>query len=130
MPEQPESASVNYYAREEISDMIGNPPSWLMRSGISMVGLVLVSVLIITNYISYPDKIKGMGMLTSESPPIELMSKTTGYIDTLLVTPHQKVSQGAPILYIKNPALPADIAQLEEWMALYAKARARAAYSC
>ena len=43
-------------SQTEINDLIGNPPSWLLRSGITMVGIVTIIVLGGSYFFKYPDK--------------------------------------------------------------------------
>lgn len=111
--------SVVSNTQEEVDDLIGHSPSWLLRSGISMFALVFFTVFSMSYFIKYPDKIEGTGTLTSESPPIELVSRSNGYIDTLLVQEDQVVRKGDIIAHISNTTNPAEIASLEAWIETY-----------
>jgi multidrug resistance efflux pump len=102
--------------RAEIDDFIGIHPNWLLRSGISIVALVLVAIFCLSYFIQYPDKIVARGILSSENPPIEIKSKVGGVIDKLLVADQSNVTQNDPILYIKNTAASDDIQVLETFV--------------
>ena len=121
MPQNEQEIIIQRATREEISDLIGNAPSWLLRSGISMIALVFFTVLGIGYFIKYPDKIQGTGTLTSLSPPIELVSRSDGYIDTILVKDNQAVKKDQVILYVNNTTNPEQIEQLTEWINEYEK---------
>jgi len=121
MPQNEQEIIIQRATSEEISDLIGNAPSWLLRSGISMIALVFFTVLGIGYFIKYPDKIQGTGTLTSLSPPIELVSRSDGYIDTILVKDNQAVKKDQVILYVNNTTNPEQIEQLTEWINEYEK---------
>ena len=111
--------------RAEIDDFIGIHPSWLLRSGISIVALVLVAVFCLSYFIQYPDKIVARGILSSENPPIEIKSKAGGIIDKLLLADQSTVTQNDPILYIKNTAASEDIQALETFIQGFQKGTIR-----
>ena len=85
-----------------MDDLIGNPPGWILQSGITLIAFVAAVILIATAFISYPDKINGKGMLSSTLPPIQHFSKTDGIIDSIYVTTGQKVHTSDTIAYISN----------------------------
>ena len=85
-----------------MDDLIGNPPGWILRSGITLIGFVVLVIITASAFISYPDKINGKGMLSSTLPPIQHFSKTDGIIDSIYVMTGQKVKTGDTIVYISN----------------------------
>lgn len=115
-----EELIMNNYGRDEVSDLIENPPSWLLRSGIAMVGLIICSILAVSSFIKYPDKIVATGILTSETPPVEIISKSDGYIENIFIEDLENVPAGKALFTIKNTANQADIFLLENWIEEYA----------
>lgn len=105
----------------EVNDIIGNPPSWLLRSGIGLIALVFTSILTVAYFIQYPDKINGLGTLTASSPPVELIARASGHIDSILVKNDSLVQQGDLILLMDNPTAIEDIRQLQKWINAYLK---------
>ena len=103
----------------EVNDLIGNPPSWLLKSGISMVALVTFIILTMSYFFEYPDKIQGVGSLTSSSPPIKLVSGSRGYIEELLTNEGEQVTEGERLIYIKNTTNPGQIELLLSWIDEY-----------
>jgi len=106
---------------QDMNDLIGNPPSWLLRSGITMVGIVVGTVLLATYFISYPDKLSSTGILTGENPPIELISRANGYIENIHQSEGTFVKKGEPVIYISNTTDKDQLRTLEEWIANYQK---------
>ena len=106
-------------SQSEIEDLIGNPPGWLLRSGISMVAIVFSILLGGSYFFKYPDKLVGMGTLTSSSPPIEILSRTTGYIDQIHLKEGDIVEQGESIVFINNATDESQLNKLVGWIDKY-----------
>lgn len=106
---------------QAMNDLIGNPPSWLMRSGITMVGIVVGTVMLATYFISYPNKLSSTGILTAENPPIELISRATGYIENMHKEEGAVVEKGEPVVYISNTTDKDQLRTLEQWITKYRK---------
>jgi len=92
------------FNHSNMDDLIGNPPGLLLRSGITMIALVTAIILIMSWFISYPDKITASGILTTTHPPIEILAKDGGKIKSIYVKEGDTLTKGDPILYIKNDA--------------------------
>ncbi len=103
----------------EIRDLIGNPPGWLLHSGISMVAIVTSILLVGSFCFKYPDKLVGHGILTSTTPPIEIISRTNGYIDLIIFEEGEEVNKGDIIIQINNTTDQAQLAQLQDWIEIY-----------
>lgn len=102
-----------------IEDLIGVPPGFLLRSGITIVGIFTATIVMLTYFISYPDKLTCQGSLTSSFPPIGVVSKSQGYIEDILVANHSEVRIGQSILNLHSTT---DLEQLEElkiWIKKY-----------
>ena len=57
MPNQTNQISNNYGTNQQIDDLIGIAPNWLLKSGITIVFLVTAVILTLSAFIKYPDKI-------------------------------------------------------------------------
>ena len=112
---------VMYASREELNDLIGNAPGWLLRSGIMMIALVTILVLGMSAVISYPDKIIATGIVTTTRPPMRLVAHRTGRIEHILIENGRDVIKGTPLLYLDNTADVDDINQLIKWISQYQK---------
>jgi len=102
MPLTENNGRITYTPRQEIDDLIGNPPGWLLRSGISIVALVIITIITMSAFISYPDKIVAIGEMTGDYPPIEHVSRVAGVIDTIYVKDGETVKKGDKIAYLQN----------------------------
>lgn len=103
----------------EIRDLIGNPPGWLLHSGITMIVIVTSIILVGSYYFKYPDKLVGQGILTSNTPPIEIISRTNGYIEKIVFKEGEKVNKGDIIVHVNNTTDQAQLAQLQQWIDSY-----------
>lgn len=90
--------------QDEIQDMLGNPPSWLLRSGITMAFIVLIIGLALTWLIRYPDKMQAPVVLESEYPPTEVLALSTQRIAELKVKDKEQVTKGQLLAIYENPA--------------------------
>lgn len=105
----------------DTEDIIGNAPGWLLKSGISVFGLVITAIFVLSAFIRFPDKITSIGVMTSETPPIEHKLASGGIVDTIFVQNNSEIQKGEPILLIKNPCKVGDIAVLEQFILDYEK---------
>ena len=106
-----------YQSRSEIDDLIGNPPGWLLRSGIGSVALVAVALVAMSGFIRYPDKTEAVGVLSAEFPPIEHFARTAGVVESILFSDGDEVMAGDEVLYIYNLTDKEHLAVLQEFLA-------------
>ena len=95
--------------QQSINDLIGNPPSWILRSGISLIGLFSMIALLLAQYVAYPDRVTALGVMTAAQPPVAHHALMTGVIDSLFFQEGDLVSQGATVAYLFNSAKLDDI---------------------
>lgn len=119
MPNQTNHMPNTYSSSQQIDDLIGVTPNWLLRSGITIVFLVAGVILILSAFIKYPDKIVANGIMTSENPPIEHYNVTAGKIEELYVKNGDHVNEGQPLLYIKNNVNRFDLNEMESFINQY-----------
>jgi multidrug resistance efflux pump len=98
---------------------IGNPPTYLMRSGITLIAFVIMVILIAAYYIKYPDKITAKGIVTAYHPPIEHYAKVPGIIDSLYVQDGMQVQKGMVLAYIENDMNVQDLTRLNAFIGSY-----------
>jgi multidrug resistance efflux pump len=103
----------------EINDLIGNPPNWLLNSGIMLIAMVTGIILTISFFFNYPDILPGTGKLTSTTPPIKIISRANGYIEKIHIEEDQNVNKGDAILYINNITDGRELVQLQKWIDAY-----------
>ena len=102
--------------REQIQYLLGNPPSWMMRYGISVMAGVFLMLLALSYFVHYPDIIEAKVVLTTANPPIRVMAKSGGRVAELLVADKQPVEKGQVLAVIENTARWRDVLRLESWL--------------
>lgn len=102
--------------REELNDLIGKSPGWLLRSGITILFFVVFVIIAFTAIIKYPDKIVSTGILTSDSPPIGLMSLNHARVEKIIAPTGTIVEEGDPIIYLKNTTDLGDLDRIKKYI--------------
>ena len=104
-----------------ITEIIGNIPGRFLYSGITMIAIVTATILVMSHFIHYPDKIISVGSLTSDTPPIEVVSRTNGFIEDIIVESGTYVEEGETLLYIHNTTNKDELNRLQTWIDKYEK---------
>ncbi len=97
---------------EEMQEILGRPPRWVIRWGITVIFLVIAGIFVGSYFFKYPEVIAAPIVVTTENLPAQIMAKTTGRIDTLLVQEKQLVAKNELLAVIENPANVADVLYL------------------
>lgn len=114
MPElisDPEHILIN--EQQEIQQIMGDPPSWIVRWGISLI-LISVTVLLMISYVvKYPDIISAPITLETENPPIRVPARMNGKIEQLRVAEGDDVETGQILAILENTADLESVDELE-----------------
>ncbi|RPH33146.1 MAG: HlyD family efflux transporter periplasmic adaptor subunit [Bacteroidales bacterium] len=97
---------------EEITEILGVPPKWILRWGITVIFVVIATIFFGSAFFKYPDIVIAPATITSENPPSVIISKANGKITDIFFTDGQLVSRGDTIAVIENPAKLKDILTL------------------
>jgi len=87
----------------DVQEILSHVPNWMIRWGISLIFGIILSLIFIAWLIQYPDTVHGEAFITTQHPPVKLVSKTEGYIKHLYVKNNTKVKKGEIISEITNP---------------------------
>jgi multidrug resistance efflux pump len=87
---------------EDVQEIMGFIPHWIIRWGITMIFLVIVFLLMGSWLFKYPDIISASIVLTTENPPANLVARSSGKITRLFVRDRQKVKEGEVIAIIES----------------------------
>ncbi len=98
---------------EEVQEILGHIPHWIIRSGIGVIFVVLLLLFIGSMFFKYPDIISSSISVTTENPPASLVAKTSGKIDLLFVEDKQTVKKGEILAIIENTANHKDVLELK-----------------
>lgn len=103
--------------RSQLEYLLGNPPTWMMRYGITAMAGILILLLLLAWLIRYPDIVETKTILTTSPPPIRVLAFTGGRISELLVSDKTLVSRDQILAVFENPAHWQDVLRLESWLA-------------
>lgn len=98
---------------DEIQEIMGRIPGWVIRWGISVVFAVFMILLGVSYFFKYPKVVVAPIELTTSNPPADLIARATGKIAYLLVDNNQHVSRGDIIAVLSNTANYCSVIQLE-----------------
>ena len=101
---------------EEVQELMGKIPIWILRWGITVL-LGIVVVLLLGSYIfKYPDIVEAEITVSTQNPPSYVLAKATGRLLDLYVNNGAEVRQGQLLALIDNTAKIEDMLLLRERM--------------
>ena len=104
---------------EEVQEIMGAIPSWILRWGITIIAIVLLWLFFGSFFFKYPDTLIAPVVITSSSTPVELNAYATGKLEKLFVRDKQNVQAGDYLAIIENNASSQDVLMLnkifQEW---------------
>ena len=89
---------------EEVQEVLGQVPPWILRSGITVLFVIVLTLIIGSWFYKYPDIIQAPLVVTSYNPPVYVNARVNGKITQLLVKDKQPVAEGDYLAVIENPA--------------------------
>ena len=89
---------------DEVQEIMGTPPRWIVRWGITIIMLVVVILLAGSYFYKYPDIINARVTIVSENPPVSVVARSDGKLDKIFVADKQKVGANTVLGIIENPA--------------------------
>ena len=98
---------------EEVQEILGTPPGWLVSWGTMIVLLCFTALLGVAAMISYPDVIEAKVVITTAIPPVDVIARTDGHIARLFVRDKVAVKQGTILAVLQSTANFEDIQKLD-----------------
>lgn len=89
---------------DEVQEIMGTPPSWIIRRGITIILMVILILLAGSWFYKYPDIIVARVTVLSENPPVSVVSRSNGKLVNIFIADKQKVEAGQLLGIIENPA--------------------------
>jgi len=99
---------------EEVREILGRPPRWMIRWGITVIFVIIATLIIGSWFFRYPEVVPSSITVTTENPPSPIVARTSGKIEHLFVQDKETVKQGQPLAVIEDAAKYPDVLQLEE----------------
>lgn len=100
-------------SNDDVQQILGKPPSWILRWGITVVVISFLFLLAMSYFIKYPDVVVAPMLVTTESPPLRIVAQTSGKISELLVVDGEQVVANQLLAELENTANRTDIFTLE-----------------
>ena len=105
---------------EEVQEVMGEIPSWIIRWGITLLTAVVLTLVIGSCFFRYPDVISTRMTLTSHEPVAQLVARSSGKISRLYVADGEPVYREQLLVVLENPAKTDDVLLLERELHAYA----------
>jgi multidrug resistance efflux pump len=97
---------------EPVREIMGRPPRLILRWGATIMILVFILFVLFAWLIKYPDTIPAQIEITTENPPVTLVTKITGHINSIYVKEKEKVSAGRLVALMETTASLKEIDEL------------------
>ena len=104
---------------EEVQEVMGEFPSWILRWGITVLFLVVLALVVGSCFFKYPDVIVSEMTLTGRYPVVQIVARASGKISRLNIEDGQTVASYTPLAVIENPASTDDVIYLKELLHRY-----------
>ena len=101
---------------EEVKEIMGNPPSWIIRWGSTLAFGVVALFFLVGWFIEWPDTRTATIELTTAIPPAEVVSTFDGNIETILVKSGEAVKKGELLAVLQSTGKFEDILYLRDEM--------------
>lgn len=102
--------------RDDIQRILGHPPGWTLRWGITAVFFAMLLFLALGWLIKYPDVVNAPVIIITENPPIQLFARASGKISRLFAADKQFLEEGQAVALLENTAVLSDINSLENFL--------------
>ncbi len=102
------------YRNEEIQEILGTPPGWILRFGTLIFLIVIVLLIWLSYWIQYPDVVENEIIVSFNDPPTKLISPKSGYINELHTKHNQRVRKGQLLISYNSEADYLDVLSLYE----------------
>ena len=99
---------------EEIQEILGTPPGWILRFGTLIFLIVIVILIWLSYWIQYPDVVVSEIIVSFNDPPSKLISPKSGYLNKLHAVHNQKVKKGQLLISYNSEANYQDVLSLYE----------------
>lgn len=107
------------YTRE----VLEKTPSWIVTWGNSIFFIFIAILFFISWMIKYPDVVSTQVEVTSQNPPVYLVSRTNGKVNELNVLDGSNVKKNSWLAVIENPAKTTDIKKIDSLLNFYSDIR-------
>ena len=97
---------------EEIDEVLGKPPTWILRNGIIVFFFFIIVLFLGSWFIKYPDIVSAPVLITSANPPMTLVARSGGKLMYFKPVNNQVVTKGEYLAMIENSTTESSIDKL------------------
>lgn len=103
---------------EEVQEILGTPPSWLVRWGTTVALLGFGLLLCVAWFVRYPDVVTSEKLsITTADPPVEVVARNDGRVSQVLVPDTSVVTERQALAVLQNTARYSDVQRLDALVA-------------
>jgi hypothetical protein len=118
---------------EEVQEILGTPPSWLVQWGTTVALLGFALLLGVAWFVRYPDVVTSDKLsITTNEPPVEVVARSDGRVARLFVRDNQFVAEKQALALLQNTAKYEDVRLLDTlvntWLEMNAEGLRQLAY--
>lgn len=97
---------------EDLREIIGKPPSWLLKRGITTVLLIIFMIFGLSALIKYPEVLSNSMVITTSNAPKVIINKTPGNLTEIKIREGDEVEAGDALAYLESTANHDQVLQL------------------
>ncbi len=98
---------------EDVQEILGTPPGWLVRWGTSVALVGFAMMLAAAWFVRYPDVVEAKVIVTTSTPPVDVISRADGRIARLLVSDTMQVANNQLLAVLQSTANYRDVLLLD-----------------
>lgn len=98
---------------DDVQEILGTPPSWLVRWGTTVIFFTVGAMLLSAWWIKYPDVIEARVTISTAVPPVEVIARTDGRIANILKQDNSPVNAGDVVIVLQSTADYRDMIRLD-----------------
>lgn len=98
---------------EDVQEILGTPPGWLVRWGTTIVLFGFGMMLAAAWLVRYPDVVEAKVVVTTATPPLDIIARTDGRIARLLVSDTARVKANQLLAVMQSTANYRDVLLLD-----------------
>jgi multidrug resistance efflux pump len=102
---------------EQVEDVLGMPPRWLVRWGNTLLAGALGTLLAMSWVVHYPDVVPARVVVTTLLPPSPVIARASGELTEVRVRSGDRVRRGDQLAIIRNAADPAAVFKVKALLA-------------
>lgn len=86
---------------EEVQEIMGRVPHWILRRGIAIIFLIFILLLTGSYFFRYPEKVSVKVHILSAVPPMQITFKADGHLKRVLVHNGDTVRKGQTLAFVE-----------------------------